>query len=60
MDARETVLETLKEQSCGFEKYNDDLLAVDAPDDQTANALARWLESNRTRLGFDYETGRTA
>lgn len=59
VDARETVLEALAEQSCGFEKFDDNLLAVDASDDQSANALARWLESNRVRLGFDYETGRT-
>ncbi len=59
VDARERVLEALKEQNCDFEKFDDNLMSVDAPDDQTANALVRWMESSRARLGFDYETGRT-
>jgi hypothetical protein len=56
---REQVLEEIARLSCEFEWYDERLLAVDAPDDTTANELARWLETKMRGGGLDYETGRT-
>ncbi len=56
---REQVLEEAARLNCEFEWFDERLLALDAPDDQAANALARWLEAKMRGGGLDYETGRT-
>ena len=56
---RDQVLEHAKSLGCEMEWFDEKLLALDAPDDATANQLARWLEEKRRGGGMDYETGRT-
>jgi hypothetical protein len=56
---REEVLAEAERLNCPFEWYDERLLALSAPDDATANEIARWLEAKRLGGGMDYETGRT-
>lgn len=56
---KDKVLQAVEEFGCQSEWFDERLMSIDAPNDETANSLARWLETNHARGGFDYETGRT-
>jgi hypothetical protein len=59
-DARDEVVEALRGLGSEFEWYSENLLAINASDDQRAQEIADFL-LERERLGeLTYETGRTS
>jgi hypothetical protein len=57
--ATEEVLNEVERLGCLFEWYSDNLLALDAPTDTLAQALADLLYAREQRGELEYETGRT-
>ncbi len=56
---KQQIEKAIADFGCQSEWFDERLISIDAPDDETANNLAHWLETNHPRGGFDYETGRT-
>lgn len=57
--SREELLARVESSHCLHEWFSDNLLAIDAPDDATAVALANYLLECEEAGRFQYETGRT-
>jgi Domain of unknown function (DUF4265) len=58
--AREEVVDSLRRLGCAMEWYSENLLGVDAPDDQQAQQAADLLQAREDAGHLAYETGRTS
>ncbi len=54
---RDEVIRVITDLSCSIEWYSDNLLAVDASDDEKAQIIANWLYQKEQVEELTYETG---
>ena len=58
--ARDDVIDALREMGSEFEWHSEDLLAIDAADDERAQEVAYFLQEQEQLGHLTYETGRTS
>jgi hypothetical protein len=57
--AKDEVLRELERRGCLYEWFSENLLAIDAPNDGVAMAIADYLLAQEEQEYLQYETGRT-